>query len=195
MRDLAQTSSCLPLLIVANKTENNVSDQESNPGPLAWEATPLAQSHAPRRSKIVRNYAWRSWCSILSAIAPAHFSPGPALLAGHMTTRPTAAFYQINFYVRNFYLDPETKQKRVYWYCCNVALFLGLAIAGDCSQLRTYDVPLSNGTGGQADVWQPDDFLQMSNGDIVYIEASSCVRRIELGYVDTLFGKYFISMM
>ena len=50
MRDLALTSSCLPLFIVANQTEFYVSRGEMNPGPLAWEATALALSHAPLMS-------------------------------------------------------------------------------------------------------------------------------------------------
>ena len=39
-------TSCLTLLIVANKTENNVSDQVSISGPLVSEAKNLALSHA-----------------------------------------------------------------------------------------------------------------------------------------------------
>ena len=57
MRDLALTSSCLPLFIVANKTENKVSDWELNPRPLTREATTLALSHALLMTLIVRNYA------------------------------------------------------------------------------------------------------------------------------------------
>ena len=54
MRDLALTSSFLPLFIVANNniTDDNVSHWESNPGPLAWEATTLALSHAHLMSRL-----------------------------------------------------------------------------------------------------------------------------------------------
>ena len=77
MRDLALTSSCLPLFIVANKTENKVCDRKSNPGPLAWEASTLALSHALLMALMLRNYASLSWYAIRSVIAPAHFSPRP----------------------------------------------------------------------------------------------------------------------
>ena len=75
MRDLALTSSFLPLFIVANNniTDDNVSHWESNPGPLAWEATTLALSNAHVMSSNVLNYARISLCAIRSAIAPAHF--------------------------------------------------------------------------------------------------------------------------
>ena len=76
MRDLALTSSCLHLFIVANKTENIVRDRDSKPGPLAWKSTPLALSYAHLISPNVRNYASVSYCAIRTAIAPAHFSPG-----------------------------------------------------------------------------------------------------------------------
>ena len=56
MRDLALTSSSLPLFIVANKTENKFSDRELNPWPLAREATTLALSHALLTTQIVRTY-------------------------------------------------------------------------------------------------------------------------------------------
>ena len=64
---------------------------------------------------------------------------------------------------------------------------------GNCNEFRTYDVDLNDGVGRDVDVWQPDDFIQMPNGSIAYIEAKSCVRLMELGYVDTLFGMYGMS--
>ena len=73
---MALTSSCLPLFIFVNKTENKVSGQ-LNQGPLAWEATTLALSHTLLMAYFVRNYASVSYYAIRSAIAPAHFSPGP----------------------------------------------------------------------------------------------------------------------
>ena len=78
-RDLALTSSCLHLFIVANKTENRIRERNLNPGPLARMSTPLALRYAHLTSREMQKYASLSYCAIRTAIAPAHLSPGPDL--------------------------------------------------------------------------------------------------------------------
>ena len=77
MRDLALTSSCLPLFIAANKTENNVYHRGIKPGTSRMGVYHSSTEPCSNMTYNVRIYASYSYCAIRNAIAPAHFSPGP----------------------------------------------------------------------------------------------------------------------